>query len=237
MHVLVTRPGSDAERTAEELRRCGHTVTLVPLLQIVPVRDAALGPGPYAAVLMTSANAARAIARHPGGDALLGLPVFTVGRRTAVAAGDAGFARVTASDGGWPELVRLVADTLGGIRERLIYLAAEERSGDVAGALAAHALTVETVVIYRAVPNPAFAQALRAALEGALDGVLHYSRRSVQMFLTGARSAGRIDAALALQHFCLSSEVAAPLRAAGAATVKVAPRPEESALLGLLNFG
>jgi uroporphyrinogen-III synthase len=234
MHVLVTRPGSDAERTAEALRQRGHTVTLAPLLQIEPVMEADLGPGPYAAVVMTSANAARAIARHPGRALLLALPVFTVGRRTAEAAGEAGFARVTSADGGWPDLVRLVADTLAGTRDRLIYLAAEERSGDIAGALAALALTVETVVIYRAVANPAFAQDLRAALSGALDGVLHYSRRSAQMFLTGARSAGRLDAALAMPHFCLSSEVAAPLRAAGATNVRVAVRPEESALIGLL---
>ena len=70
---------------------------------------------------------------------------------------------------------------------------------------------------------------------GALDGVLHYSRRSAQMFLTGARTAGRLNAALAMPHFCISSEVAAPLRAAGAATVKVAPRPEEAALIELLG--
>jgi uroporphyrinogen-III synthase len=236
MHVLVTRPGTDAERTAEALRSQGHAVTLAPMLTIEPVIDADLGPGPYAAVVMTSANAARVIARHRGRDEILSLPVYTVGRHTAQAAAEAGFDEVESADGGWPDLVRLVAQRVSAGGQPLLYLAAEERSGDIAGALAAHDLTVETVVIYRAVANPTFAQDLRAALSGALDGVLHYSRRSAQMFLTGARSAGRLNAALAMSHFCLSSEVAAPLRAAGAERVKVAPRPEEAALIALLSF-
>jgi uroporphyrinogen-III synthase len=65
--------------------------------------------------------------------------------------------------------------------------------------------------------------------------VLHYSRRSAQSFLAGARTAGLIDAALRLTHFCLSSEVAAPLSSAGAASVKVAPQPDEAALMRLVT--
>jgi uroporphyrinogen-III synthase len=235
MHLLVTRPGADAERTAATLRRRGHAVIPAPLLAIEPVTHAAWGEGPYAAVLLTSANAARALAQHPRRAALAALPAFTVGRRTAEAAAEAGFCRVESADGGWRELVRLVADRLGGTGARLVYLAAEERAGDVAGALVAHGLAVETVVIYRAVADPAAAEALRAALDRApLDGVLHYSRRSAQTFLAAARTAGCLAAALALPHFCLSAEVAAPLRAAGAATVRVAARPDEAALLELL---
>jgi uroporphyrinogen-III synthase len=235
MHLLVTRPPADAERTVAALRRRGHAATLAPLLAIEPV-EAAWGPGPYAAVLLTSANAARALATHPRHNELLGLPAFTVGRRTAEAAAEAGFCRIESADGGWPELVRLVADRLGGTAARLVYLAAEERAGDVAGALVAHGLAVDTVVIYRAVADPAAAQVLRAALDhGRLDGVLHYSRRSAQTFLAVTRTAGCLDAALALPHFCLSAAVAAPLRAAGAATVRVAARPDEAALLELLG--
>jgi uroporphyrinogen-III synthase len=237
MHVLVTRPGTDAERTAEALRRLGHAVTLAPLLTIEPVVETDVGARPYAAVLLTSANAARVIARHRDRDEILGLPVYTVGRHTAQAAAEAGFSEIESADGGWPDLVRLVLGKIPAGSQPLLYLAAEERSGDIAGALAAHDREVETVVIYRAVANPTFAQDLRAVLSGPLDGVLHYSRRSAQMFLTGARTAGRLNAALALPHFCLSSEVAAPLRAAGAATVKVAPRPEEAALIELLSCG
>ena len=237
MHLLVTRPGADAERTAERLRHSGHAVTLVPLLHIQPDSDAAFGPGPFGAVIMTSANAARALTHHPRRTELFGTPVFTVGGHTAQAAREAGFADVTSADGGWPELVRLVAEKRAGTAQPLLYLAAAERSGDIAGALAPHGLAVETVVIYRALKNPNLSQALRAALSDGVEGVLHYSRRSAQTFLTAARCAGRIDAVLRTNHYCLSSEVAAPLHAAGAGSVKIARRPDESALIELLSFG
>jgi uroporphyrinogen-III synthase len=236
MRLLVTRPGTDAERTAERLRRHGHAPLSVPLLAIESCQDVEFGPGPFAAAVMTSANAARAIASHRRRDELVALPLFTVGAQTAAVAREMGFATVASADGGWPDLVRLIAASIGRSRPPLIYLAAQERSGDIAGALAARGIAVETVVAYRAVANPSLSQDLRAALQDGLDGVLHYSRRSAQTFLVAARTAGLLDEALALTHYCLSSEVAAPLRAAGAPGVKVAARPEETALIQLLSF-
>ena len=177
MRLLVTRPGDDAERTAGALRARGHEPVAVPLLAIEFCAPAELGAGRFAAVVMTSANAARAIASHPHCAALVALPLFTVGARTAEVARETGFATVTSADGGWPDLARLVAERLAGVRQPLLYLAAEQRAGDLAGALAAHGLTVETVVVYRAVANPSLAPDLRAALADGLDGVLHYSRR------------------------------------------------------------
>jgi uroporphyrinogen-III synthase len=235
MHLLVTRPGMEAQRTADILRARGHVVTVSPVLKVETVAEAAFGAGPYAAVVMTSANAARVIAGHARRAELVGLPAFTVGRHTAAAVRAAGFADVTSADGGAPELARLIAARLGGRGATLLYFAAQERSSDLAAALQPHGLTVETVVVYRTVASPNLARELRAALNDGVDGVLHYSRRSAQTFLVGAGTAGLLDAAVGLTHYCLSSEVAAPLRAAGAGAVKVAPRPDEAALIGLVG--
>lgn len=237
MHLLVTRPEPDAERTAARLRADGHEVTVAPVLRLETFADVAFGEGPYAAVVMTSGNAARVVAGHKRRDELTALPVFTVGRQTASAARAAGFADISSADGGFPELVQLIAGRLAGSGARLLYLAAEDRSGDLGRALAPHGIAVETVTIYRTVSNPSLPQDLRAALAGRLDGVLHYSRRSAQSFLVGAGTAGLLEAAVKLTHYCLSSEIAAPLRAAGATAVKVAPRPEEAALIELLGAG
>jgi uroporphyrinogen-III synthase len=231
MHLLVTRPEVDAKRTAQVLRARGHAVSLAPVLHIVMI-DAPLGNGPFAALVMTSANAARAIERHARGAELRTLPVFTVGAHTEAAARAAGFARVTSADGGLPDLVRLIAAELP--LGRLLYLAAEDRAGDLAGDLAAHGFTVDTHVIYRMIANPALPQDLRGALHERLDGVLHYSRRSAEIFLAGARTAGVLETALALTHYCLSDDIAASLRAAGAGMVKIAAQPNEAALMELL---
>src|SRR5262245_17717979 len=232
MHLLVTRPGADGNRTAQILRARGHRVTITPVFELEIMADVDFGAGPFAAIAMTSANAVRAIERHPDRAALLALPVFTVGRHTAAAARTAGFAPVMSADGGLPELTLLLAAKLAG--GRVLYLAAADRSGDLAAGLSPYGLGVDTVVVYRMATNPRLAQDLGAALDARPDCAVHYSRRSAQTFLVGASTAGRLDAALRLTHYCLSAEVAAPLGAAGATAVKVAPRPDEAALLELL---
>src|SRR5438477_214680 len=82
----TTMPAPDGARTAAKLRAHGHDIELVPLLRIEPIHDADLGPGPFAALLMTSANALSGVASHARIAELRALPVFTVGRRTAEAA-------------------------------------------------------------------------------------------------------------------------------------------------------
>ena len=76
------------------------------------------------------------------------LPCLTVGDRSADAARAAGFTRVESADGALADLVRLATRHAGG---RLLYLAGEDRAGDLAGELSGHGIAVETAVVYRAV--------------------------------------------------------------------------------------
>ena len=90
-------------------------------------------------------------------------------------------------------------------------------------------------IVYRAVTAP-FPPALTDALRaGTLDAVLHYSKRSAENYIAGARETGIAPAALAVCHVCLSAQVADPLRAAGAATISVAKHPDEAAIVELLG--
>ena len=146
MRLLVTRPEQDAARTAQALRARGHTVLLAPLMRLETIE--AEFAGPFAAVLLTSANAARAVPAHRRRAELLSLAAFAVGARTAQAARESGFAQVESADGALGDLVRLATRLPG---ERLLYLAGEDRAGDLAGDLAAHGIAVETAVVYRAV--------------------------------------------------------------------------------------
>ena len=233
MRLLITRPEPDASRTAQSLRARGHEVLVAPLLATLTI--AADVAGSYDGVLMTSANAARAVTAHPRRSELTRLPCFTVGARSAEAARAAGFANPVSAEGALGDLVEVVAARFDRAA-RLIYLAGEDRAGDLAGDLAKRGITIETRVIYRAVAAekipPHLTQALR---DNTVDGALHYSRRSAATLLALAESAGALNALLNLAHYCLSDEVAAPLRNAGAARVSVAPRPDEAALIGLLD--
>jgi uroporphyrinogen-III synthase len=234
MRLLVTRPEADAARTADLLRARGHTVLVAPLLRM-QVSDAEVGPDP-AAVLLTSANAVRALATHPRREALLPLPAFAVGARTADAARAAGFAEVTAGDGDAQALAALIAADRRSAGGTLLHLAGEERAGDLAGALAARGFSVRTVVLYRMVAADTFPPAVAGALaDGSLDGVLHYSRRSAEIFLACAARGELLNATVNLTHYCLSPQVAVPLAAAGAAVTHIASRPQEAALIELVG--
>jgi len=231
VRLLVTRPDPDGERTARSLRARGHEVTVAPLLLLQDV-DFALPDAPFGAVVMTSANAARAVARHPRRETLTALPAFTVGRHSAQAAHAAGFSTVHCAEGDKQDLVELLLAHSAQPRRPLLYLAGEDRAGDLD--LAAHGIEVKTAVVYRAVkaerlPPPV----VELLTRGALDGVLHFSKRSAEGYLECAERAGILEDALRPLQYCLSQQVAAPLAAAGAVT-KVALRPEEAALIELV---
>jgi uroporphyrinogen-III synthase len=115
------------------------------------------------------------------------------------------------------------------VRQPLLYLAGEDRSGE----LAVPGLSVRTVVVYRAAKSKKFPPAVRTALEhGDIDGVLHFSRRSVESYLDCGRDLGGL--ALKPKHYCLSARAAEPLRLAGATQVHVATQPDEASLLALV---
>jgi uroporphyrinogen-III synthase len=234
VRLLLTRPEPDGARTAAALRGRGHTVVLARLLHIEPIANVEIGSGPWAAILVTSGNAARAIAANKRHEALLGVPVFAVGERSAEAMRAAGFAAVTAADGGVDDLARLVAGRMPP-GARLLYLAGEDRSGDLGGDLRGRGFFAQTVALYRAVAAVVLPQAAADALAGGVEGVLHFSRRSADTYVASARAAGVLESALRPAHFCLSAEVAEPLQRAGAGTIRVASRPVEAALIALVG--
>jgi uroporphyrinogen-III synthase len=234
VRLLVTRPADEAEHTAAALRARGHEVVMAPLLRIETIDDADFGPGPWAAVLVTSANAVRALAPHRR-NALSRLPVFAVGSRTAEAARAAGFSTVISAEGNAADLARITAGRIGASRAPLLYLAGSDLAGDLAGNLGARNIQVETVVVYRALAATKLPDLARQALQARrLEGILHYSRRSAEIFLDCAIADGLTDHARGLTHYCLSARVAEPLSAAGASDIRIASRPDDNALLELI---
>ena len=246
MAVLVTRPSPDGDRTGEALRARGFDVLLAPMLRFEPVPlPADLGREtdepdeagrPIGAVIVTSANALRAVAPQLENSSLKRLPLFVVGAQTAAVAREAGFTKVISADGDAAALRDLVA---GGVKKRtfrkrdtLLYLAGEDISRDLAGELAARGMHVVTQTVYRMAPVAALPPEVCDAFAAhGIEAVLHYSRRSAAAFVAAARSGGVEISALAVPQCCMSGAVADVLREAGAAQVSVAARPDENELL------
>jgi uroporphyrinogen-III synthase len=230
MRILVTRPQPDGERTAAALRAKGHDVLLAPLMQVRPIP--AVLAGNWSAVIITSANALRVLTAAQLAP-LLKLPLYAVGERSADAAREAGFSNVRSAQGDANALIRLIDERYANESAPHLYLAGVDRAADIEGALAGKGIKVTTVEVYRTMTT-GFPPELIAVIErNRLDAALHFSRRSAENFVIGAKTAGLLPQSLALKHLCLSAQVAEPL--AGAADVTIARRPDEASLLGLLS--
>lgn len=233
MRIVLTRPQADSERTAMTLRARGHEVLVAPLMRVETVA-ADLHPH-WGAIILTSANAAAAVATHPMHADLIKLPVYAVGRRSADAARQAGFTNIVTAGGDVRDLVRVIAQHQADAKAPLLYLAGEDRAGDLTGDLAVHGIAAELVVIYRAITAPLPPELIAALKDSAVDAVLHFSRRSADNYLDGAKKAGIAVQALAARHLCLSAQIAEPLIDAGASHIAVAKRPDEASLIALLD--
>jgi uroporphyrinogen-III synthase len=240
MSILVTRPHPDNEATAESLRVRGHAVLLAPALKFEPVVFHDKGEASYGAILVTSANAIRAVAPQLRDLSLLKLPLFAVGEHTAAAARDAGFARVIVAGGDAASLrdkvMQSARDKVLKKKSTLLYLAGADLSRDLGDELDAEGFSVVTQTTYRMAPVKHLP---REVCEGfaahGVEAVLHYSRRSARAFLDAARDEGVEISALAIPQCCLSEAVASALRDAGASQVLVAATPDENALFATLE--
>ncbi|MGF9756199.1 uroporphyrinogen-III synthase [Microvirga sp. 0TCS3.31] len=228
MRVLVTRSTEDAVRTAEKLAARGHEALLAPVTRIVPTNDPMLSE-PYDALIVTSAHAEAALASLDRTK-----PVFAVGERTAEPLRAAGFASITVAEGDAVSLVRLIRGTLAP-GPTLLHVTARHHKEEPAASLRASGYTILQWEAYEAqavetLPDEA-GEALRT---GQIAAALHYSRRSADLVIRLAGAAGLASSLLGFPHLCLSADVAAPLKSAGAATL-VAEEPSEETLLGLLD--
>lgn len=224
--VLVLRAQEDAARTGEKLRRMGFEPLLSPVLEVVAT-GAAAPPGDYAAALATSAK----------GVALCGfsqdLPLHAVGARTAaLAAGRRwrrGLLAETAAALGRKICARYTAPA------RFLFLVGRDRKGDLEAVLRKAGHEVVAVETYEARAARALAQeALGAIAQGDVAAALHYSRRSVKIFLSLAAAAGLTENLSRTAHFALSQDVASELRGSLATEPRVAGTPNEEGLLALL---
>lgn len=240
MAVLVTRPHPDDEATAAALRERGFEALRAPMLRFEPVKFSDDEDAAYGAVIVTSANALRAIAPQLAGSRLVKLPLFAVGEHTAAAAREAGFTLVITAKGDASALRDLVLASVKAKQLKkastLLYLAGADLARDLAGELGEKGFTVVTHTTYRMVPASSLPREIcDAFVANRIEAVLHYSRRSARAFLEAARSGGVEISALALPQCCISLAVAAVLRDAGATQVTAAAQPDENALFEALG--
>jgi uroporphyrinogen-III synthase len=240
MAVLLTRPHPDNDASAARLRERGFEVLLAPMLRFEPIAFEDDPAAHHDAVIVTSANALRAIAPQLQSTRLTELPLFAVGDHTAATARELGFHKVISAEGDASTLRdHLIGSArAGGLPEnsRLLYLAGADVSRDLGSELRDYGLDVATQTTYRMTALSTLTREVCEAFAASkVQAVLHYSRRSAAAFLQAVRTEGIEISALAVPQCCISGNVAAALHEAGALQVSVAALPTEKALFEALD--
>ena len=233
LRALVTRPRTEVTGLATALAERGVEAIVEPLLDI-HFRDM---PAPnlsgVRAILCTSANGVRALARlSPERERLL----FAVGDSTAARARAEGFARVESAGGNVADLARLARERLRPEEGRLLHVAGTEIAGDLAGALRTDGFEVERSVLYEARPASALsAGTTRSLAAGIIDFALFFSQRTAAIFVALAE---RADIVLALRQVTAISISTAADGALGSIAFRerrVAKVPDQPGLLATLD--
>jgi uroporphyrinogen-III synthase len=229
MRILLARPREDAERLAPKLTARGHEVLIEPLINVVPVPGASVPLDGVQAVLLTSANGARAFATASD---RRDLQVLAVGDATAEAARGVGFAKVESAGGDVRDLARLARTKLDPAKGALLHAAGSAVAGDLAGTLEAAGFSVRRAVLYGAWPVDRISAPAAAVIAAkAVDLVILFSPRSAETFARLVRDAGLADAMARVAVLGLSKAVIDAAEALPWVERIAADRPDEDSLL------
>jgi uroporphyrinogen-III synthase len=233
LRALVTRPRAEATALAEALMVRGIEPIVEPLLEIHYRDGLAPDLAGVQAMLCTSANGVRALARL---NREREVPLFAVGEASAARAREEGFASVESAGGNVDDLARLARERLRPEAGRLLHVAGSEVAGDLAGALRRAGFTVERAVLYEARPAASLSAAtVRAFAAGLVDFALFFSPRTAAIFARLAEPAG---VAAALRHVTAVSISAAADSALAGLEFRarhIAAIPDQQGLLAALD--
>lgn len=230
MRVLITRPEREATALATALGGRGHHAVIAPLFHVQVLRSLPDFPATLAssqAVLLTSANGARALAEA---SEQRSKPVFAVGDTTAATAEGLGFTNVTSASGDSAALAELVRQKLDPTKGPLVHVSGVDVAGDLEAALPGFEL--ERFALYEARETDALPEQARAALQArALDAVTLFSPRAATVFAALVEAAGLDEACRPVTAIAISAATAEPLSALPFRAVRIAAKPSRQAVL------
>jgi uroporphyrinogen-III synthase len=233
MLALITRPRDEAEALAALLARRGIEAVIEPMIEIVERHAALPDLAGVQAILCTSANGVRALARTSGER---GLPVFAVGDATAREAREAGFHTVESAGGTVDDLTRLVAQRLLPVDGKLLHAAGSEVAGDLTALLGARGFAIERVVLYEARAVDALTlMTARLIDDGAIDLALFFSPRAAAIFARLVEAAGVAGGLAATAAVSISRAADAALGLSPFRERAIAAAPTQAALLELVG--
>ena len=233
MRALVTRPLEESENLVAELAARGVETLVEPLIEIHYQMPGGVDLAGVQAVLCTSANGVRALARASGER---GIPLLAVGDATAARARAEGFRRVESAGGDVGDLVRLAAVRLSPRDGTLLHVAGDVVAGDLLNLLPAQGFSAERRILYEARAVAALSpSAISGLRSGAIAFGLFFSPRTAAIFVRLVAAAGVAESCARVTALSISAAADAALAAVPWYDRRTALRPNQPALLDALD--
>ena len=227
MRVLITRPEREAMALAQALGQRGHTPVIAPLFELHfrrPPDDFAAALAASQAVLLTSANGARALAEA---SEQRSKPILAVGDMTAATAEGLGFTSVVSASGDRTALAKLVQERLDPKAGPLIHVSGVDVAGDPAPES-----IVRRFALYEAREVEVLPDSARAALQArALDVATFFSPRAARTFARLVAAADLAEACKPITAVAISAAAIEPLKALPFKATAAAARPTRQAVI------
>lgn len=226
--VLITRPSPDAEDFAQQVESIGYAPLIDPLLT-----------SSYYSVIMpaTLPQALVATSAHafptPAPDAWRSLPVFVMGQNSARQARQAGYKNIISANGNFPELIRLLTQTIipGG---SVLYLRGEVVRHDLPQMLPGY--NVSEQIVYAMHPATSLApQTCDAMQDKAVHTATFFSPRSAHTFAQLLEKQGLIGLATHINVLCLSTAVLESVHHIPWRHIETAAQPDRDGMLAVLR--
>ncbi len=225
--IILTRPAEQGARFAQELlARFDGAINVIqsPLLSPQYLQPE-IGPGPWNALIFTSATAVTASGLLGPIRARLPRKAYCVGDRTAEVARSLGFEAISAK-GSAASLCATIRDA--GEPGPLLHLRGEETAGDISAELNLAGIETYEAVLYREIAQALTAEA-RITLRGELPVILPvFSPRSGKIL---AQELAALPHSAALLTVAISPAVAVTLDPITVMRRFVADRPDAESML------
>jgi uroporphyrinogen-III synthase len=233
LRALVTRPREEAASLTAALASRAIEALVEPLIEIHYQGPEVLDLGGVQAILCTSANGVRALARA---SAERGVPLLAVGDATAARARAEGFGSVESAGGDIGDLARLAGGLLRPQNGPLLHVAGNVVAGDLVGLLRTQGFSVERRVLYEARAAAALSRAAVHSLHaGAIAFALFFSPRTAAIFVRLAGVAGVDECCARVTAVSISGAADAALAGLPWHVRRIAERPNQPALLDALD--
>lgn len=226
--VLVTRAEPGATRTCAALSERGFDA-LNAATAVLTSRHVALSLEGVSLIAVTSPFGATCLASATQDR---DTPVIAVGDVTAARLRETGFEQITSASGDAGDLTAMI--TQKAPTGEVLHVRGLDQAGDLSADLTAHGLSARSEILYAAKPVTGLPDAVWRALESEACVLIH-SAKGAERFWALAQASDQTETLRAASVIAISQAAAEPLRRHGVSKLRIAARPDESALFDALE--